>query len=362
MKALIQLIKGRQFRKEDDPTALIRQNIRKDCDNIYEGIDFDALHTTLLDAARRGFSSGRITVEKHKVLSGAAKRDVYEIRDSNKSSAWRGIVILDEQGDPWLVYCGSHDDFHADANMRQFIRKENADAYMPTDDDYLLRDREEAGRQFDMFETGTARTLVQSICDVVRSCTTVDSDSARRTVSGLDANASIFVSVESDENGGHDYYVQVTFDFSEDEMRKRGFDHYAHSLIRCMAVIADPTEDKPVEPLVDTHVDEYGVKRKTIRSCMLLNDEDIRRIEDPRFADDPELAQRLLASPPPEPKLHQVPKRLLSDALIQGKPIRSLCGKWFVPVLDDSSDVPRCEECERTLRLRERILGASRPA
>jgi len=146
----------------ENPQQLIEQNMRTEAVTPFEGLDFTAFDVTLLNMARQAFAGDKIAATKHSEFSAVAKRPVYEIR--NKQTGWRGIVILDQYGDPWMVYCGSHGDFHS-GNCKSIIKASNASNYMPSEEDYLVRKREEERQHFLDFE----RRVVQEMLNKIRA-------------------------------------------------------------------------------------------------------------------------------------------------------------------------------------------------
>lgn len=86
----------------DDPRIadMLRRKNRTAFDRI------DQIRHAVLDAARASIYNGH-RCQHHVTSTNTAGQRVFEVEES--SSGWRGAVILDEAGDPWLVYADAHD-------------------------------------------------------------------------------------------------------------------------------------------------------------------------------------------------------------------------------------------------------------
>jgi len=93
------------------------------------------LQQSLLEDARRRFMHG--VPDRHVAASKKYGKPVYEVRDRS-GAGWRGAVVLDADGDPWLVWAARHDQFHRSVADVAFTD------HMPTAGEYKLRAREEA--------------------------------------------------------------------------------------------------------------------------------------------------------------------------------------------------------------------------
>jgi hypothetical protein len=356
LQVLIDMIDCNLFHS-DDPRHLIEQNDRADAATPFEGLDFTTFNVTLLNMARQAFSGSKITATKHSEFSTIAKRPAYEIR--NRQTGWRGIVMLDQYGDPWMVYCGSHDDFHSN-NCKSFIRQSNADNYMPNEDDYLVRRREEERRQFLDFE----RRVAQEMLDAVRTGIDVTNESQQSAKEHVLTSASQLaeapitakIQVQQDEepdSGDISQFIELTLDYPyEENNHSSTFLRLHDTLIICFNAVCQPHEpDQPAETSIKIYSDGTR-KRATMSAFVLLEQEDIERINNPHFLEDAESLYDILSDTEPEPMLHRVPKGSLPDAYIEGDLIRSLCGKWFVPTRDESSELPECPACNDILTVK----------
>ena len=56
-------------------------------------------------------------------------------------------------------------------------------------------------------------------------------------------------------------------------------------------------------------------------------------------------------------ELHYVGSSYLADALVFGKSVRAVCGRWFVPTKDAHASLPLCASCERKLPVAQQVAG-----
>lgn len=356
IQVLLSMIDNKLFNSEN-PQQLIDQNIRTKAATPFEGLDFTTFDVTLLNTARQAFTGDKIAATKHSELSAVAKRPVYEIR--NMQTGWRGIVVLDQYGDPWMVYCGSHDDFHS-GNCKSIIKASNASKYMPSEDDYLIRKREEERHHFLDFE----RRVVQEMLDKIRTgIIQAKTTSQPEALSALDildpasgAHIKASIQIQQDDDDGSatvNQFVELTLDFpAEEQDNSSPYTRLHHTLLRCFNAICQPKDpSQPAETSLRIYSDG-SQRRATMSAFVLLEPDDIKRIMSHHFLNDFESLYEVMDSTEPEPMLHRVPKEALPDAYIEGTLIRSLCGKWFVPTRDEYSGLPVCPDCQDILEVK----------
>jgi len=116
-------------------------------------------HPLIADASRR-FAQG--LPDRHQEASKQLGRAVFEVR-SRTGAAWRGAAILDEHGDPWLVWAAPHDKFHA--QICDVLK--NMDRWMPTAAEYKLRDREAEANRLSVWQRETVAFFCQAVAEAV---------------------------------------------------------------------------------------------------------------------------------------------------------------------------------------------------
>lgn len=357
IQVLLSMIDNNLFNSEN-PQQLIEQNMRTEAVTPFEGLDFTAFDVTLLNMARQAFAGDKIAATKHSEFSAVAKRPVYEIR--NKQTGWRGIVILDQYGDPWMVYCGSHGDFHS-GNCKSIIKASNASNYMPSEEDYLVRKREEERQHFLDFERRVVQEMLNKIrAGIYAGQTTSQSEALSALdipyqISGAPVKASIQIQQDDDDDSATvNQFVELTLDFPvEEQDNSSPYARLHRILLRCFNAICQPKDpNQPTETSLKTYSDGQQ-RRATMSAFVLLEPDDIKRITSPNFLDDSESLYKTIGDTEPESMLHRVPKETLTDAYVEGTLIRSLCGKWFVPTRDEYSGLPACPDCQDILEVKE---------
>lgn len=323
---------------------------------ILQELRLDEVESALLDDANRGFANGG-TPSKHEAASAAYDATVYEVRD-HEGAGWRGAIILDNEGNPWLIFADRHNHFHATAakalkrDKGEFRKTGNtagpALAHEPAQIDYVVRDYEDTRIRDLKFQ----RDLITRLRDGLREANATASLVSLQTPK--DPDTALEDSV--------DYTVEVTHDEPADTAEEAnlststvtltvpiGAGSYKgyQMLISCGAVY--------VQPDINYHESVY-TNSKTLRLdlsvthaklAQLLSDTDIDEADFP-----PDVV-------PPD-RLHWVHSPQHIEGIITGKAVRSLCGDWFVPAQNESAELPVCAGCETILPLAQEMLDQLR--
>lgn len=338
-----------------DPWPVIERNERAGAVSLFDGIEFDKLDATLLRRARKAFEGPAITATKHSSYTDAAKRTAYEIRD--EGTGWRGVVMLDDAGDPWMVFCGDHSEFHS-KGRKVFFKQSNAANYMPSDMDYLIRDREDARKRIETSEITIARNMLDAIRRSLDDEQTPTPTHLSLPSGTPDDTLSATITVHKDhdvETNTIDRFVELTIDCPAHGAQDNSDFHMLRDmLIRCFNAVCQPRDpDQPAETTMDTYTDSDGQRRTRMAAFMLLEQHDIERIHDERFLSDPRQFYEMVSDNAPEPTLHLVPQDILTDAYVNGDLIRSLCNTWFVPSRDENANLPYCPDCQAIMAFKE---------
>lgn len=312
------------------------------------------LDQTLLRDARSFFPDRE--PNRHKEASKAAKMPVFEVRDHG-GAGWRGAVIRDDSGDAWLVYADAHDHFHAtvadalSATISQQTGISPLQSRMPTAIDLKFRAREEAALQEIEWRCTIANTSIKGIAAAL-------------------ATPGVF-DIQLDATPGDQEATLLRVDFDEHEMPAGGHDgaglEASQSLVtmevRCFGTSRRAIDAvlQEVLPLLqndltsrDAHYDRHGnlVLWVTLTHAKLTQIVAASELNDPQFG--------LPKAPIKPTQLHYVPRDALIRAFVQGSPMRSVCGRWFVPMRDEGSDLPVCPDCEIQKPTAQRVASLIR--
>ena len=129
-----------------DQVSKIPMSSRVAREQILSSLDLISIDLDLIKDAQSEFENGSFP-DRHVAASNSRRKKngktkpVYEVR-SKVGAAWRGGIVIDDFGDPWLVYAAPHDKFHDTAPS--FFADETK--YLPVRSDYKLRNKEELTR------------------------------------------------------------------------------------------------------------------------------------------------------------------------------------------------------------------------
>lgn len=298
------------------------------------------LEQPLLENARTFFPDR--TPDRHAEASRAARMPVYEVRDRS-GAGWRGAVVRDDVGDPWLTYAAKHDHFHASvagalsAKVSQDTKVAPLSGRMPTKADYKIRAREErAALEFD-WRRGIVNSVIVGIAAALKQDESID--------------------VELEAPPARTETARLTIRFEEHEQPDALSDgaglatssSIATMELRCSgpsqrAVDAALQEVLPVlqsdQSGIDAHYDLAG----NMSIWLTVSHAKLAQIVAAAELDDPQVGIPDEAITPTH--LHYVHRDGLTRAVVQGRSVRSVCGFWFVPTKDDGCGLPICPACE----------------
>lgn len=275
-------------------------------------------HPLIADAIRR-FAQG--LPDRHQEASKQLGRAVFEVR-SRTGAAWRGAAVLDEHGDPWLVWAAPHDKFHA--QVCDVLK--NLDRWMPTAAEYKLRDRDAEANRLSVWHKETITFFCQAVAEAVNT--------GKDTFSfpGYDHNTHLTLSITLE----HDAPTGAPETDSSLVTLQLRLGGSCDSFVQLVLPVLQPDIS-----LIDSTYTQNGdlelwvsvsqAKLFQLLAAVGISDGEI----------DP--------NPPCTPlsHLHYVGCHYLSEALVIGAATRAVCGLWFVPTRDESADLPLCPECER---------------
>lgn len=292
------------------------------------------LEQPLLTDARRRFDTQSADI--HQQSTKAAGRRVYEVRDRT-GAGWRGAIVVDDDGDPWLVHVDRHDAFHSSAPA--YFKSSQ---YLPGPAEYKIRDREEAERAFRRWQAG----LLRQLTDALVRATNFDR-MIRITIDGhrTTDHATFEVSVD------HDPPVDALADA-----------HHSSSLVTVILKVRTVAGDAFRQEVLHTalpflqpdpsqYESVYG-RDGSMTHLITLTHARLIQFSANIASGEPALPEEALAPT----HLHYVGIEYLVEGFITGSPVRGVCGTWFVPTRDDTADLPVCSRCDDEMPIAEAVL------
>ncbi|WP_296136471.1 DUF3039 domain-containing protein [uncultured Tessaracoccus sp.] len=313
------------------------------------------LHQPLLRDARSYFPDR--TPDRHTAASKSARRDVYEVRDRG-GAGWRGAIITDEVGDPWLIHVDRHDAFHAhvaavlSAAVPQGVGHAPLDSRLPTRADYKIRAREERLLLEFAWRRGVLDRLFTGIVTALHESGPVDLELPEPPEHA--EAAALTITFE-----GHDWPTASPSGV--------GLEH-SSSLATLELRCSDPSR-RAVEatlqellPFLCREPSEFDAQydlRGNLVIWLSVSQAKLAQIVAAAQLDEPHKAPST-AEGYGTTHLHYVSRHDLAEALVEELPRQAACGQWFVPTQDSSCGVPLCPGCERELPTAERVTALLR--
>lgn len=318
-----------------DLVARLRGASKGDRERMFGDIRLYDLHHPLLEDYHRHVDRGTLP-DRHKASTTARSSvghtgRVYEVR-SRTGAAWRGAVIIDQDGQPWLVFADRHDRFHASAAA--FFKQDPAN-YLPTKVDRLLRDAEDQLLQEREHEVSCLRQLVHALAE----CAADGGGERTMTVTGFDRDAgTCAVRVELGEPASSVATAHETLGIVSVFLRIPAQASKLRDLLIRLYVLF-------IQPDVDMREEVVTSDYESLEIELLVPHASLARLlvttasanSDPAPADAPDPSVQ-----------HYVGSVAMTRAFVEGTAIKARCGTWYVPQRagDRSAHLPICATCE----------------
>ncbi|WP_219109585.1 DUF3039 domain-containing protein [Actinomyces sp. 594] len=304
-------------------------------------VDISQLPHPLIDAGKKALARG---TDRHIKASAAAGRPVLELR-TREGAAWRGAMIVDDDGIGWIVYAQRHDRFHsAVAGQLEAAR---AHDWMPRPVDRTLRRREQARAEIRRWRIQTLAAIIGAVGAAVVADDHSSELLVQREEPRLDASArlSIFSSTIT---------VSVAADLPEVDAAPglRG------EALLDVVVVTRRAEDKLLSTTIAEAVTLLAGHRRPdavtlpdgsgVYYDFIVPASRLQWLVAVESADEVgELAETALGERLRPTHLHYTRKELVAESAVEGRAVRALCGEWFVVRRDEG--LPVCEACETRL-------------
>lgn len=299
---------------------------------LIKSLELTGLDNALLEDARSYYVQGR-RPERHTTGSNIAKRPVYEVRDTT-GAGWRGAIVEDKEGVPWLIFADRHDHFHS--SLPTYLRKAE---WEPTVLDQELKEQEDRGQEYRQWRV----RLLTAVCDGLRDAVLDGSATLAtpRTLAGRSTGLQIESALE-DSSGdpfqthNEDGLIDLSIVVSGPR------DTLAQEIVRCIPAIQPDKTLWDAAYLPDGRL-QVAITLTNAQLIQLVHDVLVDASNPPTVA-------------PPPTHLHWVNAQAHAEGVFYRKAVRGLCGDWFVPRKDGSARLPICPECEKTEPLARRFL------
>lgn len=305
------------------------------------------VHHQLLADASSYFDAGRLP-DRHRASTAARSTKhgkqwpVYEVR-SHSGAAWRGGVITDDAGDPWLAHANSHDEFHESA-PRVFA---DPARYMPISVDYRLREFEEGEAAREREDIACLEMMIAALSDAVllsprKHTATVEITEGTSFGISFEVEFEVADSVESAHEEISEVSVSIEVDVSDFDLRNRMLHLYLPFL----------------QPDGTLREQVYSADRSTMVIVVMMTQAQLAQaLVTVETGDQPSPADVL------EPMTqHYFEKKRLVGAYVYAEPLQALCGTWVVPSKEGEAakNLPVCGQCEGVEPVAQRLLDLAR--
>lgn len=317
-----------------------RLSLADSCDfrEILKSISFLHISHPLLSDSDSYFSRG-VKPDKHRGSS-LEGHDVYEVRDRS-GAAWRGAVIVPDSV-PWLVYAAPHDHFHSEAKLFFKNSKEKA---LPQKVDLVILERDRDRQKLALDRQKSLLKFLSILNQAVEASNTTVTDTV--AVRGAEACVTLKVdslddsniSVETAHEAHCDTSLSIRIKISNYEARQDVMRYWVNTLQPDSALV----ETTCAQGDPDSMVFEIFVSYSHLAQLLADAQNNSIRLSDIKV---------------PQPKVaHYTSKTKLTESIVMGKAVQSLCGKFFIPTRGgEARALPICEECEVKQPIAQRLI------
>lgn len=296
-------------------------------------LDLSNLDVVLLNDIRTSIKGGRFP-DTHRSSSQAAQQTIFELRD-RRGAAWRGAGLLSDADEIlWVLFVMPHDEFHHQAPQKLKRMRTNRNLGPSSGDKELLRlDRDQIDKSRNRIE------LLRALIDALKTAQSQQFPAPLdlKRIPGL-TGTEIYVSIEAlpiyaddwNVTEAHKSHGMLTLEIELHNISNKNRDWV---LRNCLPFL------QPDQSMIES------IWKKSLSNLILLPHSKLVQLLS--------LDEARLPSNPPNSvstpsHLHYTAKAELTEAYVEGKAVRAVCGVWWVPTGDECThnDLPICEECE----------------
>lgn len=296
-------------------------------------LDLSRLDVNLLNDLRSLIRDGKFP-DTHKTSSRAAHEPIYELRD-HRGGAWRGAGLLDGEHEVlWVILAMPHDHFHQQAAEKiKKLRKEGRLGPSELDLKVLELDRTRIDRKINRI------TVLKSLIDALKASQRhgAPAQVIMPSVGSLD-RVEMFVTLSEVPTNPEDWdpsnaHKDTGMVIVEIELTNLSAASRKWLLRTCLPFLQED------QAMIETHF------RKTLSSLVLLPQSKLMQL---LTLDESNFSPAANVIPTDPTHLHYTAKAGLTEAYVEGRAVRAICGFWWVPIGDDHThnDLPVCKDCE----------------
>lgn len=317
--------------------------------NALAELNFLSIQHKLLTDANARFENGGMP-DRHHESTKAYGSPVYEVR-SRIGAGWRGAIILDDDGDPWLVYAAPHDEFHSKAPTalrREKSGSAKANVWEPTSIDLKMKEVE--AERLDRTRT-SERVYLQVIGGIRESKDTrakVELISpAHWSANTKHSTVSYSVNIEHDEPAQNAESAHTTTSEIDIVIRLRNANQDIKDIVSAAACFLQP--DETLRTAAYSNQDElvHSVMITHARLAQLLAE-----IDDP--------GSGFPGPPTPPTRRHWFTSGDQVSGFVEGNAVIALCGNAYILTKGEDADLPICGECEKVKPVAQDLLDQLR--
>lgn len=312
----------------------------------------DQISHPVLNAARAALRDGR-RCEPHQSSTKTARQTVHEIEE--KSSGWRGGVIIDDAGDPWLVHIDKHDKFHSmAATVLNYAKK---DRWGPGPADYEMRKREDHVRAGQEWKMRVTRTFLTLVTDAQAGGCTATAQLPPIPRSAELTNVQLSISLDHDDIGPEIDVSTAHTSYSMANITVRILGKRDQLFQDMLMTVLVPL----LTPEIVTTSPAYLPNNRGLVYIVTITKADLIQLVALLRADGQVLQDKITTSLQRTHR-HYLRDDLMSDKMIGGDAARTVCGEWLVPIHDaiSADHLPLCQACDKGLPVAQKVLDAIR--
>lgn len=254
---------------------------------------------------------------------------------------WRGAVAYDEDGTPWVVFATDegHDSFYSE--VERAVRRNGTKPYMPDEVDYGYLQLERSLLVNRSWQVANIARAVDCIASAIR-----------------DGSAQCQLESHPEDSPGVCAELHVEIERLDEPGPDIASAHEEEVLVEAYLTFTRPVHRRH-EELLASHLrallnpqagawDPWVKPDGTVMYNATISEARLLQLYAASTAADGYETSALSGESDRATHAHYTLRRPLAEAIVLGKPVRAVCGTWFVPS-QDHDNLPVCPRCEADL-------------